>query len=301
MTLEPEDFGAFDEYYEESKKRVDSRIDEIISGREDMAQKRKILAHATAGGKRIRPVLTVLVADRYEAPYDAALDHAAIVELIHNASLVADDLHDGDIERRGMPTTWKILDKIPFGRTGQKVTTGLTIMTENGLVALAMEIADDPDVVSAMGHGLRHLVDGFFAEGQNLTWGVLGGGYDKYIEVNRMKTGGLFGMAAWMPATYTDADEDEVMAARKYGEEAGVLYQLADDYVDDDLPSFIKDPFAEMDDWYDKTVSHIDDMPEADNTNLMRAAPAWMVYKMAEQEGERFEVDFIPEEMWGDG
>lgn len=297
----PEDFEAFEEYYVESKQRVDKRIDEIISGREDMAKKRKILAHATTGGKRIRPVLTVLVADRYEAPYDTALDHAAIVELIHNASLVADDLHDGDIERRGMPTTWKILDKIPFGRTGQKVTTGLTIMTENGLVALAMEIADDPDVVSAMGHGLRHLVDGFFAEGQNVTWGVLGGGYDKYIEVNRMKTGGLFGMAAWMPATYTDATEDEVMAARKYGEEAGVLYQIADDYVDDDLPSFIKDPFEEMEKWYEATVEHISEMPDIDNGHLMRAAPAWMVYKMAEQEGEEFDVDFIPEEMWEDG
>lgn len=293
-----EDFEAFDEYYVESKQRVDQRIDEIISGREDMAKKRKILAHATAGGKRIRPVLTMLVADRYEAPYDTALDHAAIVELIHNASLVADDLQDGDIERRGMPTTWKILDKIPFGRTGRKVTTGLTIMTENGLVALAMEIADDPDVVSAMGHGLRHLVDGFFAEGQNVTWGVLGGGYDKYIEVNRMKTGGLFGMAAWMPATYTDATEDEVMAARKYGEEAGVLYQIADDYVDDDLPSFIKDPFEEMEKWYDSTVDHISEMPDIDNDHLMRAAPAWMVYKMAEQEGEEFDVDFIPDELW---
>lgn len=297
--VDQDDFEEFEDYYVESKGRVDQRIDEVIEGREDIANKRKILAHATTGGKRIRPVLTMLTADVYDPPYDKALDHAAIVELIHNASLVADDLYDGDEHRRGTSTVWKALERLPFGRTGRKVTTGLSIMTGNGLVALAMEIADDPEVVSAMSDGMKKLIDGFFAEGQNLTWGVLGGGYDKYIEINRMKTGGLFAMAAWMPATYTDASEEEVEAARKYGEEVGILYQIADDYVDGDLPSFIKDPDEELENWYYQCVSHLDDMPDG-GSELMRIAPAWMVWKMADQEGYTFDVDFIPEEMWGD-
>jgi len=294
-----QEFDDFEEYYVEAKERIDERLDEIIGGQEDFAGKRKILAHAAQGGKRIRPVLTMLVADVYDVPYDKALDHASIVELIHNASLVADDRYDGDETRRGAPALWKVLEKLPFGRKGQKVTTGLTVMAENGLMALALELADDPDVVQAMGRGTRHLVDGFFAEGQNLTWGVLGGGYDKYIEINRMKTGGLFAMAAWMPATYVNVAEQQEEAARKYGEETGILYQIADDIADKELPSFVKDEPAELETWYENTTSWVDDMPDHEKTDMMRAAPAWMVYKMLEQEGmlSDVEVDFIPREV----
>lgn len=290
------EFEEFEEYYVEAKERIDQRLDEIMADSEDFAGKRRILSHATQGGKRIRPVLSLLVADVYDVPYDRALDHASIVELIHNASLVADDRFDEDMERRGRPALWKVLDKLPFGRKGQKVTTGLTIMAENGLMALALELADDPDVVQAMGRGTRHLVDGFFMEGQNFTWGVLGGGYDKYIEINRMKTGGLFAMAAWMPATYVDVTDEQENAARKYGEETGILYQIADDVADDDLPSFVKDPEAELEKWHDNTVAWIEEMPDSEKTDLMAVAPGWMVYKMFEQEGllDEYDVDFIP-------
>lgn len=287
----------FEEYYRESKQQIDARIDEVLEDSEDFADKRKLLAHATEGGKRVRPVMTTLVADIYSTPTDNALDHAAIVELIHNASLVADDRYDEDNVRRGAPALWKVLDKLPFGRKGHKVTTGLTIMAENGLMALALELADDPDVVKAMGHGTKHLVDGFFMEGKNITWGLLGGGYDKYIEVNRAKTGGLFAMAAWMPATYVDAPEEQEEAARKWGEETGILYQIADDIADGDLPSFVSDPEAELEKWYDRAVTHVDQMPPGEQKPLARVAPAYMVYKMFEQEGllGEYDVHFLPD------
>jgi len=292
-----QEFDDFDEYYVEAKERIDDRLDEIIETEEGFAGKRKILAHAAQGGKRIRPVLTMLVADVYDVPYDKALDHAAIVELIHNASLVVDDQVDGDEWRRGKPTLWRVLEKLPFGRAGERVTTGLTVMAENGLMALALELADDPDVVQAMGHGTRHLVDGFFAEGQNFTWGVLGGGYDKYIEINRMKTGGLFGMAAWMPATYATIPAEQEEAARKFGEETGILYQVADDIADDDIPSFIKDENEELEKWYDNAIAWIQNMPDHEKTSMMKTAPAWMVYRMLEQDGivDEVDVDFIPD------
>jgi geranylgeranyl pyrophosphate synthase len=295
------EFDAFEEYYAEAKQRIDDRLDEIIETEEGFAGKRRILSHAAQGGKRVRPVLTMLVADVYGVPYDKALDHAAIVELIHLASLVADDRYDGDATRRGAPALWKILEKLPFGRKGHKVTTGLTVMAENGLMALALELADDPDVVQAMGHGTRHLVDGFFAEGQNFTWGLLGGGYDKYVEINRMKTGGLFGMAAWMPATYVSVPAEQEDAARKYGEETGILYQVTDDIADGDIPSFIKDDNAELEKWYGNATAWVQNMPDHEKTSMMETAPAWMVYKMASNGSILDEVDvsFIPAETTG--
>lgn len=292
----PRDFQRFEDYYVEAKGRVDARLDEILANSEGFSSKRKILAHATEGGKRVRPVLTLLVADVYGVEYDKALDHAAIVELIHSASLLVDDRYDEDVTRRGAPALWKILDKLPFGRRGHKVTTGLTVMAENGLMALALELADDPDVVQAMGRGTKHLVDGFFMEGRNFTWGVLGGGYDKYIEINRCKTGGLFAMASWMPATYIDVPSEQENAARKYGEEAGILYQVADDIADNDIPSFIADEEAELEKWYDNCVRWIDQMPEGEEKDLMYVAPSWMVYRMLEQDSvlDEVDVDFIP-------
>jgi len=55
------EFDAFEEYYAEAKQRIDDRLDEIIETEEGFAGKRRILSHAAQGGKRVRPVLTMLV------------------------------------------------------------------------------------------------------------------------------------------------------------------------------------------------------------------------------------------------
>lgn len=297
------EFAEFEDYYDEAKERTDARIAEILNEREDILLKRRALEHATRGGKRVRPVLTLLVSEVYDSPYDKAINHAAIVELIHNASLVADDAFDGDTERRQKSTLWKALEKIPFGNIGNKARIGGSIMAENGLVALAFELVDDPDVAKAVGHGIRHLVDGFFMEGASVFDGVMGGGYDRYIEMNKAKTGGLFALSAWMPATYVDAPEEQVDAARKYGETIGVLYQVADDIGDGDLPSYVKDPGEELEKWHEKAIEQVDKMPPGEKKELLRVAPGWMVYRMLEQEGklEDIEVSFLPQTGGDDG
>lgn len=296
-----DEFEQFEGFYDEAKERIDQRIAEIVDEREDFLLKRRFIEHATRGGKRIRPVLTLLVGRLYDTPLDKTLNHGAIVELIHNGSLVADDAFDGDIERRGKGTVWKVMEKLPFGSLGQKARIGGSIMTENGLVALAFELVEDPDVARAVGRGLRYLVDGFFLEGQNVFNGVVGGGYDKYIEINRAKTGGLFAMACWLPATYVDAPEDQVDAARKYGETLGILYQIADDTADDDLPSFIEDEAAELEMWHEETVEWVDDMPPGEEKELLRIAPSYMVYRMFEQEDmmDDIDVSFLPDVQGG--
>lgn len=292
-----QEFDQFEGYYDDAKVKIDERIAEIVNEKEDFLLKRRALEHATRGGKRVRPVLTLLVSDVYDSPFDKAINHAAIVELIHNASIVVDDAFDGDTERRNKSTLWKVMDSLPFGDIGNKARIGGSIMAENGLVALAFELVDDPDVAKAVGHGLRHLVDGFFQEGASVFDGFIGGGYDKYIEVNKAKTGGLFALACWMPATYVDAPEEQVDAARKYGETLGILYQIADDIADGDLPSYIQNRDEELETWHEETIGYVDEMPPDDKKDLLRVAPGYMVYRMLHQEGMLGEVDvsFLPD------
>jgi len=292
-----EQFAAFEDYYSNAKGNIDQRITEILDEKEEFTTKRRLLQHSTKDGKRIRPVLTLLVSELYDSPYDKAINHAAIVEFLHNASLIADDRYDEDAMRRGSPTLHKVLDSLPFGKSGHKAITGMSVMGANGLVALAQELVTDPDVANAMGEGMRKLIDGFFHEGLSVFDGVVGGGYDKYIEINKAKTGGLFALAAWMPATHVDAPEEQEEAARKYGETVGILYQVADDIADDDLPSFIREPSEELEKWHDKTLEHVEAMPDGETKSLVRTAPAWMVYKMLDQEDvlDEVDVDFLPE------
>jgi len=295
--LTASDYEEFVEYYDSAKVLTDSRISEVLESKEDILLKRRALEHATRGGKRVRPVVTILMGEIFDAPLDKTLNHASIVELVHNASLVADDVFDGSEQRRGSSTLWNVLGRLPFGGFGEKVATGATIMAENGLVALAFELVEDPDVARALGRGLRKLVDGFFQEGASVFDGVVTGGYDKYIEINRAKTGGLFALAAWMSATYTDAPDEQENAARKYGESLGILYQIADDIADEELPSYIQDPAAELEKWYDTTTGYIEDLPEHPSQAYLYTAPSWMVYKMLSQEDalDGIDVPFIPD------
>jgi octaprenyl-diphosphate synthase len=293
-----DDFERFDDYYNDAKVQTDERISEVLEGSEDFNLKRRALEHSVRGGKRVRPVLTLLMSDVYDSPFHKAINHAVVVELIHNGSLVADDRADMDAGRRGDSTLWKVVDRLPLGKRGDKFVTRASILTANGLVGVALKLVKDPDVVAAVGSSLDKLLDGFFLEGYSTFTGYVSGGYERYIETNKAKTGGLFALSTWMPAEAVDVPEEQVEAARKYGEIVGIMYQIADDTADDDLPSFIKDPDEELEKWYDRALEHIEAMPDGENKDLLEVAPAWMVWKMGKQEGVEFNAEFIPNEMW---
>jgi len=153
-----QDFERFEAYAGDARESVDGRITEILHRQEEFASKRRLLAHSTEGGKRLRPILSVLVSDVYDSPFDKSLNHAAIVEFINNASLMADDRYDEDSMRRGAPTFHKVLDKLPFGKKGHKAITGMTVMGANGLVALAIVVGGLVAVAIAQPALVRDLV-----------------------------------------------------------------------------------------------------------------------------------------------
>jgi len=172
-----------------------------------------------SGGKRIRPVLCLAVAEAAGGELEDALPAAAAVELVHTFSLVHDDLPalDDDVERRGRPSA-----HIAFGE-------GAALLAGDALLAEALRQAltyDDPAIA-------RELVDA--------TLGMIGGqhrditGDDADLaEVERLKTGSLFSAAVGLGVRAAGVPDDDQAPWRTFGDELGLLFQVVDDLIDGD-------------------------------------------------------------------
>jgi geranylgeranyl diphosphate synthase type II len=171
------------------------------------------------GGKRIRPVLCLAVAEAAGGTVEAARPAAAAVELVHTFSLVHDDLPglDDDAERRGRPSA-----HVAFGE-------GVAVLAGDALLAEALRLAlsyDDPGIA-------RELVEA--------TLGMIGGqhrditGDDRDLaEVERLKTGRLFAASVGLGLCVARLPETEQRPWRAFAEELGLLFQVVDDVLDED-------------------------------------------------------------------
>ena len=171
------------------------------------------------GGKRIRPVISLATGEAAGAPPEQVLPAAAAVELVHNFSLVHDDLPalDGDTERRGKPSVW--------AAHGQ----GTAVLAGDGLLAEAFRLAcsyPTPNVA-------RELAE--------TTLGMIGGQYLDTIvpgaelaTVHRLKTGRLFYAAVTLALWAAGVPADEQRPWRDFADELGLLFQAVDDILDSD-------------------------------------------------------------------
>ena len=171
------------------------------------------------GGKRIRPVISLAVGEANGAPVEQVLPAALAIELVHNFSLVHDDLPamDNDDERRGKPSVW--------ARYGE----GAALLAGDALLAEAFRLA----CAYETSHVARELAP--------VTLGMIGGQYlDTMVEnpeletVHRLKTGCLFYGAVAMALWAAAVPEDGQVPWRAFGDELGMLFQVVDDILDDD-------------------------------------------------------------------
>jgi geranylgeranyl diphosphate synthase type II len=172
-----------------------------------------------AGGKRVRPVLCLAVAEAAGGDVRSALPAAAAVELVHTFSLVHDDLPalDNDAERRGRPSA-----HVAFGE-------GVALLAGDALLAEAFRLAlsyEDPTLA-------RELVEA--------TLGMIGGQHldvtgrdEDLLEVDRLKTGRLLAAAVGLGLRAAGVPEDRQRPWRAFGEELGLLFQAIDDLLDGD-------------------------------------------------------------------
>jgi geranylgeranyl diphosphate synthase type I len=182
-------------------------------------------------GKRIRPLLGLLVYRSLGGDYRRALPGAAAVELGHNFSLVHDDIQDGDRERRFRPTLWA-----RFG-VPQAINAGdaLFALSRLALYRLASR-EDDPDAPDAgQVLDLMKIYDQTclaLCEGQYLDIsfeGRLDVTVEEYLEMIDLKTASLMAAGVEAAAILASRDPEVIARLRRFGDRLGLAFQMADD------------------------------------------------------------------------
>jgi geranylgeranyl diphosphate synthase type I len=175
------------------------------------------------GGKAIRPALVLLAAKACGADPAVAVPAAAAVELVHDFSLLHDDVMDGDLTRRHRRTAWSV-----FG-------TGPAILAGDALLTLAY------DVLATSGHpcaqqGMQQLSSAVLRllEGQSSDLAFEDRakvGLTECFEMARGKTGALLGAACGLGALFGGGSTEQVARFSAFGENFGLAFQHVDDLL----------------------------------------------------------------------
>ena len=182
----------------------------------------EVTAHLVgAGGKRLRPMLTLAAARMcgYDGPYHVHL--AATVEFIHTATLLHDDVVDESQQRRGRPTANLLWDNQSSVLVGDYLfARSFQLMTEPGSMRV-MRILSNAAATIAEGEVLQ------LTAAQNLATdeGI-------YLQVVRGKTAALFSAATEVGGVIAGADDTQVQALFDYGDALGIAFQIVDDLLD---------------------------------------------------------------------
>jgi geranylgeranyl diphosphate synthase, type I len=175
-----------------------------------------------SGGKGLRPTLAVVSAQAGGGTIDDGLAAAAAVELVHNFSLLHDDVMDRDLERHHRPTGWAV-----FGE-------GQAILAGNAMLTRALEVlADDgergrralPTMLAATQRLISGQSDDLHFEGATAIT------VEDVLNMEAGKTAALLACSASIGALAAGAPADTVSALRGFGHQLGMAFQLVDDIL----------------------------------------------------------------------
>jgi geranylgeranyl pyrophosphate synthase len=199
---------------------VEQRIREQ-AGEDHHPDLRSALEHLlSAGGKRIRPTLGLLVGNMLGAPEEKLITLGASVELLHTATLVHDDLIDGALLRRGMPTL------------NARWSPAATVLTGDFLFARAAKLAAETDYLPLMklfAETLATIVNGELTQMFSAR-GIIE--RDNYYQRIYAKTASLFEMASLAACMVSTEDEEMRGSMKVFGYEVGMAFQIVDDILD---------------------------------------------------------------------
>lgn len=176
------------------------------------------------GGKRIRPILTLIAADIFSGDYTKALPTALAVEVFHNFTLVHDDIMDDAPLRRGKATVHEKWD----------LNTG--ILSGDAMLILAYQYFENypphifQQLAKLFSKTALEVCDGQQLDIDFETRNDVS--IEEYIEMIRLKTSVLVAAALKMGAIISEADEEQANHLYNYGLNLGIAFQLQDDYLD---------------------------------------------------------------------
>ncbi|MCB1354447.1 MAG: polyprenyl synthetase family protein [Rhodobacteraceae bacterium] len=182
----------------------------------------EVTAHLVeAGGKRIRPLLTLAAARHCNYAGQDHVKLAAAVEFIHTATLLHDDVVDESTKRRGRPTANLLWDNKSSVLVGDYLfARSFKLMVETGSIRV-LDILSNASAVIAEGEVLQ------LTAAANLETTE-----ETYLQVVRGKTAALFSAATEAGAVVAGAPEEHVRAFFAYGDALGVSFQITDDLLD---------------------------------------------------------------------
>lgn len=175
----------------------------------------------SGGGKRMRPALLLLCARLLDRDSDEEVTYAAVVEIIHTATLIHDDIIDHADLRRGRRTVHAI-----WG-------SNLTVLLGDWLYTTAMRMAlehDNLQVIDLLCAATLRMTEGELLALERL--GAVDLTRDEYFEIVDRKTAALFAAACALPALARPARPEAMPSLERYGRELGVCFQLVDDLLD---------------------------------------------------------------------
>jgi geranylgeranyl pyrophosphate synthase len=194
--------------------------------------------HFSSGGKRLRPLLAFLAADTYaktkgkraEEIFDLCLPYALAVELVHNATLIHDDIQDGDTVRRGVPTLWKKYSSAQAINCGDAwFFSPLLLIHEIPVAAEVklelLKILQEKTLAVIEGQSQEFVLKDRFLGGQEIS-------VAQYLRMVEGKTSALFSMPLIGGATIAGASALEKRALDQSAMHLGHAFQIQDDLLD---------------------------------------------------------------------
>ena len=175
------------------------------------------------GGKRLRPILTIFSAISCGGCKSDVFPAALAIEILHNFTLVHDDIMDGDVIRHSQQTVHDKWDE------------GIAILTGDAMLSLALKLLlqlknHKEQQISLFIEGLLAVCEGQAIDKEFET--QLNVSLNDYIKMIDLKTGYMIGLSAHMGATSTDIEQDVCMKLRNYGRLIGRAFQMQDDYLE---------------------------------------------------------------------
>jgi len=179
------------------------------------------LKYALEGGKRIRPIITLLAAESVGEIDENVYSGSCAIELLHTESVIHDDIIDNETQRR---------HKDPFHI---KYGYNTSVLTGDFVLGLILNISSRLDkarvtkdlATAAMLMSEGEVLEGKLEESEDVT-------FEDYIKVMDYKTATAFEMAAKLGAVIGGGTEEEISGLAEYGKNIGIAYQIKDDLMD---------------------------------------------------------------------
>jgi geranylgeranyl diphosphate synthase type I len=180
------------------------------------------------GGKMVRPALCLLTCEAVGGDWRKALPAAASLEMVHNFSLIHDDIEDGSPQRRHQDSLWKV-----WGQA-QAINAGDAMFALARLAMLRLAIRGVPDIkvlraVSRLDESCLQLTTGQYLD---LSYEQrLDVGEEQYLEMISGKTAALFACSLYLGALVGCDDESVINHLDKFGHKLGMAFQIQDDIL----------------------------------------------------------------------